>query len=671
MTEAKNFLYEIIEGDLAAGRETHVVTRFPPEPNGYLHIGHAKSICLNFGIARDFKGVCHLRMDDTNPAKEDEEYALSIQRDVKWLGFDWADKMFYASDYYERLYGYAELLIKKGKAYVCSLSEEEFRVVRGTAFEPGKESPYRSRSVEESLDLLKRMRAGEFADGAHVVRAKIDMANPNMKMRDWPLMRIRHEHHYRTGDAWCLYPLYDFAHCLSDYIEGITHSICTLEFENNRELYDWIIDAVTDGAPRGKRPYQYEFARLNLTYTMMSKRKLLELVERKIVAGWDDPRMPTIAGLRRRGVTPEAIRDLCDKVGVAKNNSVVDVALFDHVVRDDLDKRAPRVMAVLRPLAVEIESWPEGHVEDIDAPYWPVDGREPKSRIVPMTRTLLIERDDFMMDPPKDFYRLAPGREVRLRHGYVIKCERVVTDPASGEVEKIICSHDPNSKGNTARKVKGTIHWVSADKAARAEVRLYDKLFLVETPGSAESLDEELNPDSLITVSAYVEPSLLSAKPGGHVQFERLGFFFADPVDSRDGAPVWNRTAPLKDSWAKKAAPAPEAKSEKAEVKKEPKNEPKKEAKAPSAEAVVEGEQKPKEKKAKEPKPEAPPLTSEEAAALDGEIDKLMAENADAVERYRAGNKNVLGAFVGMVMKRPGVKANPKQVSDALVKKLG
>jgi glutaminyl-tRNA synthetase len=553
---ASNFLREIVEKDRAAGKHGgRVVTRFPPEPNGYPHIGHAKSICLNFGLARDFGGVCHLRMDDTNPETEEMEYVEAIQRDIKWLGFDWGDKMFFASDYYEKLYEYAELLIQEGKAYVCSLSEEEFRKHRGTVTEPGTPSPYRGRSVEENLDLFRRMRAGELPDGAAVLRAKIDMAHPNMKMRDWPLVRIRHASHYRRGTQWCIYPLYDFAHCLSDLIEGITHSICTLEFESNRELYDWIVEAVGAKDP-DNRPHQYEFARLNVSYTMMSKRKLLHLVETKIVNGWDDPRMPTLSGMRRRGYTPEAIRELCERVGVAKNNSIVELALLEHLLREDLEKRSPRVLGVLRPLRVVIETVAEGHVEELDAPLWPSEMGHEGSRKVPFSRVLYIDRDDFLESPPKDFHRLAPGREVRLRHAYVIRCERVVKD-ANGEIVELVCSHDPASRGEATpggKRIKGTIHWVSAEHAFEAEVRLYDRLFVTEAPGISDDMGKELNPESLVTVRAKLEPSLATAKAGDRVQLERLGFFFVDPVDSKDGAPIFNKTVGLKDSWAKVAS---------------------------------------------------------------------------------------------------------------------
>jgi glutaminyl-tRNA synthetase len=575
---ASHFLHEIIERDLAANRHGgRVVTRFPPEPNGFLHIGHAKSICLNFGLAQRYGGVCHLRLDDTNPTTEDIAYVEAIQRDVKWLGFDWADKLFFASDYYEKLYAFAEQLIRAGKAYVCSLSEEEFRVVRGTVNEPGRESPYRSRSVEENLDLFARMRAGEFPDGAHVVRAKIDMASPNMKMRDWPLLRIRHEHHYRRGDSFCVYPLYDFAHCLSDYLENITHSVCTLEFESNRELYDWILEAV--GADPLSRPRQYEFARLSLTTTMMSKRKLLELVERKLVSGWDDPRMPTLSGLRRRGVTPEALRDFCERIGIAKTNSVVEIALFDHVLREDLDPRSPRVMGVLRPLEVVLTDLPEGETVELDAPYWPAELGRPESRKVPLSRRIFIEQDDFMEEPPKDFHRLAPGREVRLRHAAVIRCDEVVKDPATGAIVELRCSRVPAADG---KRVKGTIHWVSKAHAVDAEVRLYDRLFVTEMPGQSDDVASELNPRSLEVLRGKLEPSLASAKGGDRFQLERLGFFVVDDADSRPGAPVLARTVMLKDTWAKISARSDD-KAPKAEPRAKPAEAPKGPTKAAPA----------------------------------------------------------------------------------------
>jgi glutaminyl-tRNA synthetase len=765
-----NFIRDIVEADRKSGKHGgRVVTRFPPEPNGYLHIGHAKSICLNFGLAIEFQGVCHLRFDDTNPTTEDIEYVESIQRDIRWLGFDWGDKLFFASDYYERLYQFAVQLIKAGRAYVCSLSEEEIRKYRGTITEPGTESPYRRRSVEENLDLFQRMRAGEFPDGAHVLRAKIDMASPNMKMRDPPIYRIRHAHHYRTGDAWCIYPLYDYTHCLSDWIEGITHSICTLEFENNRELYDWVLAAVEVD----HRPQQIEFARLNLTTTLMSKRKLLALVEGGHVSGWDDPRMPTISGLRRRGYTKEAIRELCERIGVSKNNSTLEVALLDHVLREDLNRSSPRILCVLRPLRVVIEDYPEGQVEELTAPYFPPDVPKEGSRKLPFGRVLYIERDDFMEEPPKDYHRLAPGREVRLRYAYVIRCTGVVKDPSTGEVTELRCTYDPTTRGQDgkeARKVKGTIHWVSAEHAIEAEVRLYDRLFRHDFPGSSDDIASELNPESLtVLTSCRIEPSVAGAKALDRFQFERLGFFCVDSVDSKAGALVFNRTVALKDTWAKIGKAALPA-SSKAEAPAKPKAAPKRDlspgdppagvkaeaAAQPSAEAqrlmvdhgissedarilasdpallgffaeAVEAHRNPKAlanwiinevrsglkggsvkdlrfgaralaelcalidagtisgKIAKDIFEEmskgggSPKAMVEkrgiqqisDAGSLSPVVDAVLAENADAVARYKAGNQNLLGAFVGMVMKKTGGKANPKLLQELLKKKLG
>jgi glutaminyl-tRNA synthetase len=549
-----DFIRDIVAHDLETNKHGgRVVTRFPPEPNGYLHIGHAKSICLNFGIALENHGTCHLRFDDTNPTGESMEYVESIQRDVRWLGFDWGEKMFFASDYFERLYEFAEELIRAGKAYVCSLSEEEIREYRGTITEPGRPSPYRDRSVSENLDLLRRMRGGEFPAGAHVLRAKIDMASANMKMRDPLMYRIRYVEHYRTGNRWCIYPLYDFTHCLSDALEHITHSICTLEFENNRELYDWFIDNVR--AP--SQPRQIEFARLNLTYTVMSKRRLLELVKEHHVSGWDDPRMPTLSGLRRRGITPSAIRAFAERIGVAKNNSTVDMALLEHCVREDLNATAPRVMCVLSPLKVTIQNLPAESEQTLDAPYFPPDVAREGSRPVPFCRELYIEREDFELEPPPGYHRLAPGREVRLRHAYVIRCERAVADSTSGEVTELICTYDPNSLGQQpqGRRVKGTIHWVSARHAQDVEVRLYDRLFRSEFPGAdGTDFKEDINPDSLKVVRGKVEPAAAQAEPGSRFQFERQGFFCADAVDSRPGTPVFNRIVSLKDTWAKIAA---------------------------------------------------------------------------------------------------------------------
>jgi len=548
-----DFIREIVAEDQRTGKHGgRVHTRFPPEPNGYLHVGHAKSICLNFGVAAEFGGLCNLRFDDTNPTKEDVEYVEAIQEDVRWLGFEWGS-MFYASDYFELLYQYAEELIRQGKAYIDSLSADDIREYRGTLTEPGRNSPYRERTVEESLDLFRRMRAGEFPDGAHVLRATIDMASPNINMRDPTLYRIRHASHHRTGDAWPIYPTYDYAHPISDAIEGITHSLCTLEFEDHRPLYDWIVDALSGTAREFKsRPQQIEFARLNLNSTVMSKRKLLALVQQRLVHGWDDPRMPTIAGIRRRGFTPEAVRDFCARIGVAKKENVIDIALLEHTVREDLNRRALRALAVLRPLKVVIENYPEGRVEEVSATNNPEDPSAGTRRIA-FTRVLYIEQEDFMETPPKKFFRLSPGTEVRLRYSYILKCERAIRD-TSGAVVELRCSYDADSlNGPTAmRKVKGTIHWVSADHAQDAEVRLYDRLFRSEDPGGGgrDPLDD-LNPKSLERIEgAKVEPALASAAPGERFQFERQGYFCVDP-DSRAGKLVFNRTVTLKDSWAK------------------------------------------------------------------------------------------------------------------------
>ena len=551
-SSAGNFVREIVESDVKAGKHGgRVATRFPPEPNGYLHIGHAKSICLNFGIATEFHGTCNLRYDDTNPTKENLEYVEAIQEDVRWLGFTW-DAMFYASGYFEQLYEFAVYLIQRGKAYVDSLSAEEIRRYRGTLTEPGKESPWRTRPLEENLDLFARMRAGEFPDGAHVLRAKIAMASPNINMRDPTLYRIRHATHHRTGDAWCLYPTYDYAHPISDAIEGITHSICTLEFEDHRPLYDWVIEEF-----KGKsRPQQIEFARLNLTHTVMSKRKLLELVEKKIVAGWDDPRLPTLKGLRRRGYTPEAIRAFCDHIGVAKRDGVIEMSLLEHFIREDLNKRTRRVMAVLRPLKVVIENYPEAQVEELDAINNP---EEPSAgtRKVPFSRVIYIEQDDFREVPPKKFFRLTPGQEVRLRYAYIIKCVGIVKDERTGAVLEVRCAYDPDTKSGgpqANRKVKGTLHWVSAAHALEAEVRLYDHLF---TKADADDVPEgqdyavNLNANSLERLTGCkVEPSLKGATFLSRYQFERQGYFCVDP-DSSAGQLVFNRTVALRDSWAK------------------------------------------------------------------------------------------------------------------------
>jgi glutaminyl-tRNA synthetase len=549
---SSHFIKEIILEDLKNNKnQGRVHTRFPPEPNGYLHIGHAKSICLNFGLAAEFEGLCNLRFDDTNPAKEEVEYVDSIKEDVHWLGFDWGDREFYASDYFGKLYEFARQLIEKGLAFVCDLSADEVRKYRGTLTEPGKESPFRNRSIEENMDLFTRMRAGEFEEGARTLRAKIDMAHPNINMRDPIMYRILKASHHRTGDAWCIYPSYDYAHGQSDSLEGITHSICTLEFEDHRPLYDWFLEALEI-----HHPQQIEFARLNLTYTVMSKRKLLRLVQEGLVSGWDDPRMPTISGLRRRGYTPESLRNFCDRIGVAKSNSVVDIALLEHCLRDDLNKRANRVMAVLRPLRVVIDNYPEGQVEEVEAVNNPEDPGM-GTRKVPFSRILYIEADDFREGPPKKFFRLAPGREVRLRYGYFITCVNVVKDEQTGEVIELHCTYDPATRGGDSpdgRKVKATLHWVSADQAVEAEVRLFEHLFLKPDPEDVQEGDftRVLNPNSLIALSGCkLEPGLKGAQPGMLFQFERQGYFCVDPVEMRAGRLVFNRTVPLKDSWAK------------------------------------------------------------------------------------------------------------------------
>jgi glutaminyl-tRNA synthetase len=550
-TAPRDFIREIVISDRQAGRHGgRVHTRFPPEPNGYLHIGHAKAICLNFGIAQEFGGKCNLRMDDTNPTKEDVEYVEAIERDVEWLGFRWNGEVLFAADYFEQMYQLAEKLIRNGKAYVDDLTADQIREYRGTLTEPGKDSPYRNRSVEENLDLFRRMRAGEFADGTRVLRAKIDMASGNINMRDPAIYRIRHASHHRTGDAWCVYPMYTYAHPIEDALEGITHSLCTLEFEDQRPFYDWVVEAL-DGE---FHPQQIEFARLNLNYTVMSKRKLLQLVAEGLVNGWDDPRMPTISGLRRRGYTPESIRDFCDRIGITKKENVVDVALLEHCVREDLNKRAPRAMAVLRPLEVVIENYPEGQVEHMEVANNPEDPSA-GTRKVPFSRVIYVEHDDFREDPPKKFFRLSPGKEVRLRNAYLITCREVVKDE-SGAVVRLLCTYDPETRGGNApdgRKVKATLHWVSAAHAVDAEVRLYDRLFSVEDPSDEEGKDWKsfLNPNSLERLTACkLEPSLADLPAGTRIQFERLGYFSVDP-DSAPGAPVFNRTVTLKDAWAK------------------------------------------------------------------------------------------------------------------------
>jgi glutaminyl-tRNA synthetase len=548
-----NFVRAIVAEDVKNGKnDGKVITRFPPEPNGYLHIGHAKSICLNFGLAQEFNGRCNLRFDDTNPSKEEQEYVDSIMEDVRWLGFEWGEHLYYASDYFDQLYEYAEDLIRKGKAFVCDLTFEQMREYRGTLTEPGKESPYRNRKVEENLDLFCRMRAGEFPDGTKTLRAKIDMSSGNVNMRDPVMYRIKHEDHHRSGSKWCIYPMYDYTHGESDSIEGITHSICTMEYEDHRPLYDWYLDELGIYHPR-----QYEFARLNISHTVLSKRRLLKLVTEGYVSGWSDPRMPTLAGMRRRGYTPEAIRNFCERIGVGKKDSLVDMGMLEFCVREDLNKRAPRVMGVLRPLKVIIDNYPAGQEEYLDAinnPEYPDGG----SRKIPFSRELYIERDDFMEDPPKQFFRLAPGREVRLRYAYFIKCESVVKDPATGDIMEIHCSYDPATRGGDSpdgRKVKATLHWVSAAHSLPAEVRLYNAFFSKANPNDIEEgkdFTDYINPESLVVLkSCMVEPSLAEAQPGSRCQFERMGYFCADMVDSKPDKPVFNRIVTLKDDWVK------------------------------------------------------------------------------------------------------------------------
>ena len=549
---SSDFIREIVTEDLETDKYGgRVHTRFPPEPNGYLHIGHAKSICLNFGVAEEFGGLCNLRFDDTNPTKEEVEYVQSIEEDVRWLGYDWEDREYYASDYFEQLYDYAVQLIKAGKAYVCDLSADEIREYRGTLTEPGRDSPYRNRSVEENLDLFERMRAGAFPEGSRTLRAKIDMAHPNIVMRDPVMYRILYASHHRTGDKWCIYPMYDFTHGQSDSIEGITHSLCTLEFKNNRALYDWFLDELDV-----YHPQQIEFARLNLSYTVLSKRRLIQLVEEGYVSGWDDPRMPTLSGLRRRGYTPASIRNFCDRIGVAGKHNVIEMALLEHSIRDDLNKRASRVFGVLRPLKVVIINYPEGQVEEMEAVNNPEDPGT-GTRKVPFSRELYIEREDFHENPPKKYWRLAPGREIRLISAYFITCVDVVKDEQTGEVIELHCTYDPETRGGAApdgRKVKGTLHWVSAAHSIKAEVRLYDRLFTKANPldvEEGEDFKSYINPNSLeVLTDCRVEPSLAGAAPGSRYQFMRLGYFCVDP-DSSDGTLVFNRTVPLRDSWAK------------------------------------------------------------------------------------------------------------------------
>ncbi len=762
-----DFIRDLIRSDVAAGKYGgKVVTRFPPEPNGHLHIGHAKAICVDFGVAAEFSGRCHLRMDDTNPTTEDVSYVEAIKRDVKWLGFDWGDHLYYASDYFARFYGLAEKLVTLGRAYVCDLPDKEFgETYRGTITESGKASPYRARTPDENLELLRRMRDGEFKAGERVLRARIDMSSPNMKLRDPPLMRIKHAHHYRTGDTWCLYPLYDFAHCLEDSFEGVTHSLCTTEFESARELYDWVLRATE--VPHV--PEQTEFARLNVSYTVLSKRKLLQLVEQNRVNGWDDPRMPTLAGFRRRGVTPDAIRAFISKIGVAKNVSTVDVALLESCIREDLDGRSPRVMTILDPVELVIESFPENEVHALDVPYWPsgseagegVPASRRGSREVPFSRHLLVERDDVVEVAPAGWKRLAPGREVRLRYGYIVTCTRVESE--NGVLKRVFCTHNPATRGGnapTGKRIEGTIHWVSAAHAISVEVRVYDRLFKTENPGADVATDwlDELNPLSLEVFHASAEPCLATAVVDDRFQFERVGFFSTDP-DSTPGALVFNRTVPLKDSWAKTVAKvSPQASLPRAPAEPSAKHavsaqaaELSPEAAALAAtyaltadesqtiahEAVLKalfeaavrsptgqahakaiahvlvndliGEMRAKRlesvafdgsalvelaelkadgtistKQAKAVLVEmvasgASPRAIVEAHgmkqianadALAPVVDEVLTANADMVARYKAGNANVLGALVGMVMKQTKGQGNPKMVSDLVHRKL-
>jgi glutaminyl-tRNA synthetase len=564
--QQQDFLRAIVAEDLRTGRHTSVVTRFPPEPNGYLHIGHATAVVLNFGIAEETGGRCHLRFDDTNPETEEQKYVDSIIDTVAWLGYDWGDHLYFASDYFEAMYNFGEHLIRAGKAYVDSLSESEIREYRGTVMESGRPSPYRERTVEENLDLFRSMRAGEFPDGSHVLRGRIDMASKNMLLRDPVLYRIRHAEHYRTGDRWCVYPLYDYAHPIEDAIECVTHSFCTLEFENNRALYDWVVENLPrgqppSGIPPGSRPRQYEFARRNFEYTIVSKRKLLELVNGGHVSGWDDPRMPTLAGLRRRGFTPAAVRSFCEMIGVGKAENRADIGVLEYAIRDDLNQKAPRVLCVLRPLKVVLTNYPEGKSEEFDAPFFPHDVPREGSRPLPFSRTLYVDRDDFLEDPPEGFFRLSPGAEVRLRYAYVIRCDEVVRGD-DGEVVELRCTYYPQTRGGKApegRTIRGTIHWVAAGHAIPCEVRLYDRLFTVPDPEAGEEdFKAYLNPDSFEVVEgALVEPSVAGDPPGSHYQFERLGYFFSDPDDSRPGRLVFNRTVTLRDTWARKVAARP------------------------------------------------------------------------------------------------------------------
>jgi glutaminyl-tRNA synthetase len=700
---ARDFIREIIAEDLRTGKTGgRVVTRFPPEPNGFLHIGHATSICLNFGIAKDFPGGrCHLRFDDTNPETEEARYVDSMIEDVRWLGFDWGEHLYFASDYFEAMYGFAEELILEGLAYVDSSTEEEIREARGTVTEPGRPTRYRDRGVDENLELFRRMRAGEFPDGAHVLRARIDLASPNMLMRDPILYRIRHAHHYRQGDAWCIYPLYDYAHPIEDALECVTHSICTLEFENNREMYDWVVEHTSVPC----RPHQYEFARRNLDYTINSKRKLLRLVNEGYVRGWDDPRMPTIAALRRRGVTPEAIRNFSNMIGIAKAETRVDIGKFEFAVRDDLNQRAPRVLCVLHPLKVVITNYPEGQVEELDAPFWPHDVPKQGFRPLPFGRELFIERDDFKEVPPPGFHRLAPGREVRLRYGYFIRCEEVVKN-AVGDVVELRCTYDPATRGGTApdgRKVRGTIHWVAAAHSLTCEVRLYDRLFAVPDP-EAEDVEFTtlLNPESLVVVpDARIEPSVADDPPGSRYQFERLGYFISDVVDSAPGRLVYNRTVTLRDSWTRAAgaggAPATSGpdrspdrtKAAVADTAGAPgRNVEARSLPEPTADEVVAAAPSRADRPATHPAEprvsragdEGAEIVAEEIAtevAADAAMDaanallgplihEVLARFPEKVEQYRSGRTGLLDFFVGQVMRQSQGTATPQIVRRLL-----
>ena len=739
MSENKDFLRVKVEEDLKSGKYQEVITRFPPEPNGFPHIGHAKSICINFGIARDYHGHCNLRMDDTNPTTEDMRYVEALKDAVTWLGFSWADEVRFASDYFPKIYDYAVQLVKMGKAYVDSLGEEEIREYRGSVTEAGRRSVYANRSIEENLDLLERMRKGEFKDGEHVLRAKIDMSAANMKMRDPLLYRIRHAHHFRTKDEWCIYPMYDFAHCLSDYIEGVTHSICTLEFENNRDIYDWVLDALELTPPR---PYQYEFARLGMNYTVMSKRKLLELVNGNYVNGWDDPRLPTIAGYKRRGYTPEAIIAFCDQIGIAKANSMVDVAQLEFCIRDDLNPKVPRVMCVIDPLKVVIENY-EGE-EEIDASYYPHDVPKEGSRKLPFSREIYIERDDFSENPVEGYYRLTPHQPVRLKHAYILTCKEVIKDK-NGKIIEIKAVYHPDSKSGTDMsgiKTKSAIHWVSAKHAKKAEVRLYERLYKVDAPENVE----DLNPDSLHVIpNAFIEPAVISEKPDVRFQFERQGYFYADPIDYTDEKPVFNKIVGLKDSWAKKSETAkssPKTESKKAHVEGDvaPMSDDEKarfeaytksglnseiantlardaelsrfyeatllHVKSPTSIANIVANDVARELKREVELKFGAKEVAELVAMMDegvisskiakqvfetmaqtGEnpthivetqglkqisdpvllkplIDEVIAKNPENVAKYKAGNTNLFGFFVGQVLKNSGGKANPSVVNS-------